>query len=380
MLIRAALITAPGAGLEVREIEIADPGPGEVRVRIAASGICGSDLKAIDGTSPVVRRLPVVGGHESSGTVESVGPGVTGFAPGDEVLIAMNRPCGSCRMCARGDAHLCTGQARLRAVMGTMPDGGTRLRAGGEEVRPYLGIGSFAEYAVVSERALVRLPPGLPLDAMALLGCAVVTGVGAVLNTAAVEAGSSVLVVGCGGVGLNIVQGAALAGAARIAAADVSAAKARSAKRFGATDLLVSAGGEGGLAERVRALVPGGVDYAFDATGAPAVLAEAFGATRQGGTTVMVGSPPPGAEAVVPAAGLFGSRRLLGCQGGDASPYSDLPRLVELYTSGRLLLDELISERVPLERIGEAVQRVRAGEATRSVVVFDAPPDGAPTR
>ncbi|MDA2806349.1 alcohol dehydrogenase catalytic domain-containing protein [Nocardiopsis suaedae] len=366
MLMRAAVLTAFDAPLEVRGVEAGDPGPGEARVRIAASGVCGSDLKAIDGHSPVVPRLPVVCGHESAGTVDAVGPGAEAVAPGDPVLIAMNRPCGRCRMCAGAQAHLCTDDARLKAVMGLMPDGGTRLRMDGAEVRPYLGIGSFAEYTVVSERALVPLPRDVPLAPMALLSCAVVTGVGAVLTTARVEPGSSVLVVGCGGVGLNAVQGAAVAGAARIVAADLVEAKAQAAGRFGATDT-VTAGD--GLEERVRDLVPGGVDYAIEATGAPAALAGAFAATRPGGTTVMVGSPPPGAEAAVPAGTLFASRRLMGCQGGDASPHTDLPRLVDLYRAGRLRLEELITERVDLEDVNGAVERVRKGETARALVV-----------
>ncbi|WP_017538940.1 alcohol dehydrogenase catalytic domain-containing protein [Nocardiopsis halophila] len=366
MLMRAAVLTAFGSPLEISQVEAGDPGPGEARVRIAASGVCGSDLKAIDGHSPVVPHTPVVCGHESSGTVEAVGPGAEGVAPGDPVLIAMNRPCGRCRMCARAQAHLCTDDARLKAIMGLTPDGGTRLRMDGAGLRPYLGIGSFAEYAVVSERALVPLPRDVPLEPMALLSCAVVTGVGAVLTTARVEPGSSVLVAGCGGVGLNAVQGAAVAGAARIIAADVVEAKAKAAERFGATDTVTA--GEA-LGERVRELVPGGVDYAFEATGVPGVLAQAFGATRAGGTTVMVGSPPPGAEASVPAGALFASRRLMGCQGGDASPHTDLPRLVDLYKAGRLRLEELITERVGLDGVEGAIDRVRRGEAARALVV-----------
>ncbi|MFC3999492.1 alcohol dehydrogenase catalytic domain-containing protein [Nocardiopsis sediminis] len=368
MRTRAAVLEGFGAPLHVRAVDIAGPGPGEVRVRIAAAGICGSDLKAVDGTSPVVSRLPVVCGHESAGTVEAVGAGVERVSPGDRVVIAMNRPCGACRMCGRGDAHLCTDAARLRAIAGLMPDGGTRLTVDGGPLRPYLGIGAFADHAVVGEPALVPLPPDVPLDAAALLSCAVVTGVGAVLNTARVRPGATVLVAGCGGVGLAIVQGAVLAGAARIIAADVAEAKLAAAAHFGATDTVVSGPG---LADGVRALVAGGVDDAFDATGVPGVLAAAFEATRPGGTTVLVGSPPPGATASVPAGALFASRRLMGCQGGDAAPAHDLPRLVDLYRAGRLDLEGLISERIPLEAVNEGIARVRQGEVARSVVVLD---------
>ncbi|ASU82971.1 alcohol dehydrogenase [Nocardiopsis gilva YIM 90087] len=373
MKMRAAVLAEFGAPMEVREVEIAEPGPGEIRVRIAASGICASDLKAVDGTSPVVSELPVICGHESSGTVEAVGAGVTAYAPGDPVLIALGRSCGRCRRCGRGEGHLCTDAARMRAVMGLMPDGSTRLRADRAAIRPYLGIGGFAEYAVVHERQLVPLPSEVDLVAMSLLGCAVVTGVGAVVNTARVEAGATVLVVGCGGVGLNVVQGAVLAGASRVIASDITAPKLTAAELFGATDALPSAPGDtdaADLAARVRELVPDGVDYAFDVTGVPAVLRAAFEATRPGGTTVMVGSPPAGTDVAVPAGALFASRRLMGCQGGDGSPASDLRRLVDLCLAERLDPGGLISEQVGLDDINDAIGNVRAGEVVRSVVVF----------
>ncbi|WP_184080355.1 alcohol dehydrogenase catalytic domain-containing protein [Nocardiopsis mwathae] len=372
MKMRAAVLAEFGAPLEVREVEVADPGPGEVRVRVAASGVCGSDLKAVDGASPVVAGPPVVCGHESSGTVEAVGAGVTAFAPGDPVLIALNRSCGRCRMCGRGGGHLCTDGARLRAIMGLMPDGSTRLRLDGEAIRPYLGIGAFAEYAVVHERQLVGLSGEADLVAMSVLGCAVVTGVGAVLNTARVEAGATVLVVGCGGVGLSVVQGAVLAGASRVIAADIARPKLTAAELFGATDTLpISAASDpADLGTRVRDLLPDGADHAFDVTGVPSVLAAALAATRPGGTTVMVGSPPPGSTAAVPTGALFASRRLMGCQGGDGSPAADLPRLVDLCRSGRLDPGGLISEQVGLDDINDAIDQVRAGEVVRSVVVF----------
>ncbi|MBB2912339.1 Zn-dependent alcohol dehydrogenase [Streptosporangium becharense] len=367
MLMRAAVLTAFGAPLEVREVEIADPGPGEVRVRIGASGICGSDVKALDGGSPAVRRLPFVLGHESAGTVESVGEGVTGVAPGDQVIIAMNGPCGRCRECGGGRFHLCGGAARMAAVAGTMRDGTTRVRVDGTGARTMIGIGSFAEYAVVNEPMCVRIGKDAPLDVMCLLACGVVTGVGAVLNVARVVPGSSVLVVGCGGVGLNVVQGAVLAGATTIVAADLVEAKLELAREFGATHTVPATG----LAGRVGEIVRGGVDYAFDVTGVTEVLGETFAATRPGGTTVMVGSPPRDRPLGVDPGLLFASRRLMGTQGGDAAPLRDLPMLAEQYALGRLDLDRLVSERVPLEGINEAIRRVRGGAVARSVVVFD---------
>ncbi|MEV0995391.1 alcohol dehydrogenase catalytic domain-containing protein [Nonomuraea sp. NPDC050202] len=362
MLMRAAVLTAFHAPMELREVEIADPGPGEVRVQIKASGVCGSDLKAIDGKSPVVSRLPFILGHESSGVVESTGAGVTALEPGDHVIIAMNGPCGRCRPCAAGRFHLCSGPARLPTIMGGLP----RITLDGEEVRRFIGIGAFAEYAVVPEPMCVKITRSLPFDAMCLLACGVITGVGAVLNVAQVPPGATVLVVGCGGVGLNVIQGAVLAGATTIIAADVADQKLKQAERLGATHTLVATD----LPHQVSDLVKGGVDYAFDATGAPGVLAQAFASTQPGGTTVMVGSPPAGHPMTLDTGLLFASRRLMGTQGGDASPARDLPMLAAQYVRGRLDLDALISERLPLDHLNEAVAHVRQGTVARTVITF----------
>ncbi|MEU6781163.1 alcohol dehydrogenase catalytic domain-containing protein [Nonomuraea angiospora] len=362
MLMRAAVLTGFHAPMEIREVEIADPGPGEVRVQIKASGVCGSDLKAIDGKSPVVSKPPFILGHESAGVVEGVGAGVTGVRPGDHVIISMNGPCGRCRHCGAGRFHLCSGPARLQTIMGGAP----RITLDGQETRRFIGIGSFAEYAVVAEAMCVKIAKSAPLDAMCLLACGVVTGVGAVMNVAEVPPGAGVLVVGCGGVGLNVIQGAVLAGATTIIAADVAEQKLKLAERFGATHTLVA----DDLPRQVDELVKGGVDYAFDATGAPGVLSKVFAATRSGGTTVMVGSPPQGQAVEVDPGLLFASRRLMGTQGGDAAPHRDLPMLAEQYLRGRLDLDGLISERLPLDRINDAVAHVREGSVARTVITF----------
>ncbi|MFB4281953.1 MULTISPECIES: alcohol dehydrogenase catalytic domain-containing protein [unclassified Nonomuraea] len=362
MLMRAAVLTAFHAPMEIREVEIADPGPGEVRVQIKASGVCGSDLKAIDGKSPVVSRLPFILGHESAGVVESVGTGVTTVKPGDHVIIAMNGPCGRCRPCGAGRFHLCSGPARLPTIMGGLP----RITLDGEETRRFIGIGSFAEYAVVAELMCVKIAKSAPFDAMSLLACGVVTGIGAVLNVAQVPPGASVLVVGCGGVGLNVIQGAVLAGATTIIAADVADQKLKLAERFGATHTLRATD----LPKQVGELARGGVDYAFDATGAPGVLAQTFASTQPGGTTVMVGSPPQGHPMSLDTGLLFASRRLMGTQGGDAAPHRDLPMLAAQYLAGRLDLNGLISERLPLAQIDEAVTHVRQGTVARTVITF----------
>ncbi|GAB3664365.1 zinc-dependent alcohol dehydrogenase family protein [Actinocorallia lasiicapitis] len=362
---RAAVLREFGSPLEILEVQVQEPRDGEVLVKIAASGICGSDLKALAGKSPVVRQLPVIPGHESAGVVEAVGPGVTAVKPGDHVIIAMNGPCGRCRNCARGKVFLCSGKGRIAAIMGTMRDGTTRITLDGESVRSYIGIGSFAEYAVVAEPMCVKVAKDAPLDLLSLTACGVITGVGAVFNTAQVERGSSVLVVGAGGVGLNVIQGAVLAGATTIIAADVVPAKLELAGKFGATHTILAED----LPKQVGEIVRGGVDYAFDVTGNVAVLQAAFNSTQGGGTTVMVGSPSAKELTISPQT-LFQSRRLLGTQGGDAAPARDLPFLVDLYNQGRLNLDALVSERVPLDRVNEAVEHVKSGAVARSVIVF----------
>jgi Zn-dependent alcohol dehydrogenase len=365
---RAAVLTDFHAPLAVRDdVEIAEPGPGEVQVRVAASGICGSDLKAIDGKSPVVRTLPVILGHESAGVVERVGPDVTMAAPGDRVIIAMTGSCGRCEPCRRGDHGGCRSPIR-RSQLGQMRDGTTRLRVDGRDAHPFIGIGSFAEYTVVNEETLVRVPDELPLEHACLLACGVITGVGAVLNTAAVAPGSTVLVVGAGGVGLNVVQGAVLAGASRIVVADVNPDKLPLATALGATDTLATAPGDD-LAELVGKVVDGGVDYAFDVTGVPGVLAQAFAATREGGTTVMVGSPPNEPITLLPQQ-LFFNRTLKGCAGGGGLPARDLPKLIGLAAAGRLDLGRLITTTVPLDGINDAIAELRAGRLARSVVTF----------
>jgi Zn-dependent alcohol dehydrogenase len=248
-----------------------------------------------------------------------------------------------------------------------MADGHSRLRTAGREVLPFIGIGSFARHAVVGARMLVPVPAAQADPALALLACGVVTGVGAVLNVAGVQAGQSVLVVGCGGVGLNVVQGAVLAGAARIVAADTVAAKLELARALGATDVLLPGGD---LAAQVAELVPGGVDHAFDVTGAPGVAAAAMAATRPGGGTVLVGSPPADRPLEIPPALLQGGRTLRGCIGGDASPGRDLPMLLDLVAAGRLVLEPLVSERVGLDDVNGAIRRQRAGEVARSLLVI----------
>lgn len=373
----AAVLHHEHEALVVQEVEVIEPLAGEVLVKVAASGVCRSDLSVVEGHSPVA-HLPMVLGHEGAGIVAAVGPGVTSVVPGDHVVIALYGPCGRCQQCRTGRPTRCDGPAR-QSTFGLMADGTTRLRLGGEPIRPFVGAGTMAEYSVVAEPMVVRIPSDVPLAAAALTGCGVTTGVGAVFNVARVEPGDTVAVVGCGGVGLNVVQAARVAGAARIVAIDTVPSKLDLAADFGATDCVCS--GPGGTEDPVRAvleLVPGGVDVAFEVVGSPTLVRQAFAMTAPGGTAVMVGGPPPGADVSVDGRMLFADRRLLGCIGGQNVPARDIPRIIALYRQGRLKLDELITRRFPLEEVNEAFAALGAGEVARSVLVIDEGAAGEP--
>ncbi len=363
---RAAVLHEFNLPLPVEEVTVAEPGPGEVLVRLAASGVCRSDLHALEGDSPVVHP-PMVLGHEGAGIVEAVGPAVTAVAPGDHVVIALYGPCGRCLNCRRGQLTRCDGPAR-QSTFGLMADGTSRLRQGDVPVRPFVGSGSLAEYSVVAEPMVVKIPGDVPLEAAALTGCGVTTGIGAALNTARVEPGSTVAVVGCGGVGLNVIQGARIAGASRIVAVDTLPRKLDLAADLGATDGVLA--GDADPVEAVRALLPGGADYAFEVIGLPAVVRQAFEMTREGGTAVMVGAPPGGAQISIDARLLFADRRLLGCTGGGNIPQRDIPRIIELYRQGRVRLTELIGQRLALDDVNQAFDTLRTGDMARSVVTL----------
>jgi S-(hydroxymethyl)glutathione dehydrogenase/alcohol dehydrogenase len=252
-------------------------------------------------------------------------------------------------------------------MYGRMADGTTRLSLGGAAITPMIGSGSLAELSVVRESQLVKIDRDIPLDLACLAGCGVTTGIGAALNTAQVKPGSTVAVIGCGGVGLNVIQGARIAGAARIIACDTQSAKLDLASDLGATECLhVSEGTE--LAAAIQELAPGGVDYAFEVIGNTSIVAEAFEATRPGGTTVMVGAPPPEATITIASRTLFSDRRLLGCMGGQNIPARDIPRIMGLYKQGALKLDKLVSQRLPLDRVNEAFEALRRGELVRTVI------------
>jgi Zn-dependent alcohol dehydrogenase len=369
MRARAVVVRSVADGPGLEEIEIDPPEPGEVLVRVAASGICGSDLHVVHGRS-VIDAFPMVLGHEGAGVVETVGAGVTSFAPGDHVVLALYGPCGSCEWCHTGQFVLCDGKPRTAAISGTMADGTTRLRlTEGGTAFPMVGIGSLAEYAVLRADQLVAVDPAIPLDVICLAGCGVTTGLGSVFNVADVRPGESVAVVGCGGVGLNVVQGARIAGATTIVAVDPNPLKLELATRLGATHAVDPT--EAGVVSAVQRVVPRGVDVAFEVVGVPELVAETFLATRPGGRCVMVGSPPAGQPIPIDGRALFGERRLLGTTGGSNVPARDIPRIARLYAEGRLDLDTLVSARRPLADFAASIAETERGEVARSVVVLD---------
>lgn len=334
----------------------------EVRVRVAATGVCRSDLHFRDGqwtTFP----LPLLLGHECAGVVEEVGRAVTYIAPGDHVVGCLTAFCGECRYCLTGRMFICE-QVGLTRSPGLPP----RISRDGQPISQFVNLSSFAEQMLVHERALVKIDDDIPLDVAAVLGCAVTTGLGAVVNTAQVRPGETVAVVGCGGIGLNIVQGARLVGAGRIIAVDVAPTKLASAKRFGATDL-VRAGD--GTVDEVTAMTAGGVDHAFEAVGRAATAQTAFKMLAPGGTATIVGMLPQGESIRVAGDALLFDRRLRGSNMGSNRFRVDIPRYLALYRDGRLLLDELISARIDLSGVNAALDALAAGgEDTRCVALL----------
>jgi S-(hydroxymethyl)glutathione dehydrogenase/alcohol dehydrogenase len=358
--VRAAVLHELKAPLSVEEVEPIGLGPRDVLVRITASGLCHSDLLFLAG----VGRFPppMVLGHEGAGVVEEVGADVRALRAGDRVICSWVTPCGDCRLCVTGQSHLCDG-------LGEAWEAPKLRTAGGTEVREMLGVGSFAEAAVIDERALVRVETDLPDEQLALIGCGVTTGVGAALNTAAVSPGSTVAVFGCGGVGQSIVQGARIAGAARIIAVDPVELKRSSALRLGATDALDPS--EGDAVEQIRALTGGrGADYAFDAAGLEQTMGPAYKATRRGGTVVLVGIPHPDTRIPWPPVDqILTGKRLLGCLYGSADVRRDFPRLVELAEQGKLDLASMVSRTITLDEVNEGLAAIEGGEVIRSVIV-----------
>jgi Zn-dependent alcohol dehydrogenase len=361
---RAAIFTEQDGPLSVEDVTPIDPGPGDVVVRITASGVCHSDLHVIDGTLPF--PMPAIMGHEPAGFVEKVGAGVTHLVPGNKVILTLRPPCGLCYWCVRGEVQICPHATAVGS--GMLEDGTTRLAHQGRTVYRGTGIAAYSEKVVTMASGAVKVPDDTPLDIACVLGCAVQTGVGAALNTAEIEEGATVMIVGLGGIGISIAQGARLAGASQIIGVDPVDGRRQQAQRFGVTDVIDPA--EGDVAARVLSLTGDvGADYAFDAVGKASLIEACIAGIRPGGTAVMVGVPRFDEQVNVPA--LFFAmteKKLQGCFLGSSNPQREFPRLLSLWKAGHLDLEGMITSRRPLEQINEAFADMKAGTGLRTVL------------
>lgn len=353
---KAAICDALNEPVRVEEVELDDPREHEVHVRMAAAGVCHSDRSVLNGIMPA--KLPCVLGHEGAGVVVRTGAGVTHVQEGDKVVLAWVTPCGRCDYCRKGSPQLCDVGAQINATH-RQPDGTTRLHRNGQDLQTFSGLGALAEEVVAPANACVKLPADAPLDKAALIGCSVMTGVGAVLNTAAVRPGSSVAVFGAGGVGLNVIQGAAIAGASRIVAVDLNERKLELARTFGATEATTD-----GASVR-------GVDYAFECIGRKETIELAYASLRKGGTCVVIGI---GSRKEHVSLNVFfipiTEKKLVGCWYGGADVHRDAPRMLALYREGKLKLDELLTRTYALDAVNQAFADMDAGVNARGLVVF----------
>jgi S-(hydroxymethyl)glutathione dehydrogenase/alcohol dehydrogenase len=361
---KAAVLNDYAQPLSLEEIRLDAPGPGEVQVRIGATGVCHSDYHVIKGEWKY--GLPMILGHEAAGVVEAVGSGVNDLKSGDHAVLSFRPACGTCRLCAAGRSVLCEGWPGDRFKM---HDGTARVHRDGQDLLVLGRVGSFAEQVVIPAEQVIPVRNDVPMEVLALIGCAVTTGVGAVINAAKVEPGSTVAVIGCGGVGLNVIQGAALVNAQRIIAVDLLENKLEYARQFGATDVVNAAKGD--PVEQVRALTGGGVDYAFEVIGNGTTVEQAIQMTRAAGTACIVGMAPQGTRSYFdPLVLVSKETRLIGTWYGSARPRIDFPRMIEFFASGKLKVSELISRRYSLDQINEGFERLGRGEVARGVIVF----------
>lgn len=363
---KAAVLETPGKPITIADdVELRDPGPGQVRVRVKHCGICHSDLSLVDGSFP--GPLPIVLGHEAAGIVDAVGANVTTLAAGDHVVLTPAPPCGRCYWCVRGEASLCVDSNGI--ITNTFADGTTGLSRDGQQIFRGLNVAGFAEYTVLLESGAVKIPDDVPLDVACVIGCAVQTGVGAVLNTARVIEGATVLVMGLGGIGLSVVQGAKIANASRIIASDPVSERRNVAKSLGATHLLDPTSED--VVARARDITDQiGVDYAFETAGVAELVSQGVTAARNGGTIVCVGAPPIDQSIQIAPASLFtiSGKKLLGCVLGSSNSLHEIPRLISLWQAGALDLEGLITARRPLEEINEAMEDLRASRGVRTVL------------
>ncbi|MBV1706693.1 MAG: zinc-dependent alcohol dehydrogenase family protein [Hyphomicrobiales bacterium] len=372
MKITAAILQRSGAPrpyaqsrpLEICEVDLEGPGAGEVLVKLHAAGLCHSDLSVIDGTRP--RPLPMALGHEAAGEIIEVGQGVTRFRTGDHVVLIFMPACGHCRPCATGRPALCEPGAEANGA-GTLLGGARRLTRAGAPLNHHLGVSAFATHAVVSENSCVAIDKALPYATAALFGCAVLTGIGAVVNTAAAVPGTSMAVIGLGGVGLSALLGAKLSGARQIIALDTDETKLARAMALGATHVIRA--GTPATLDELRDISGGGVDYAFEMAGSVPALELAYGATARGGTTVTAGLPPPDRQLSLQALSLVAAERTLkGSYMGSSVPARDVPRYIALHQQGLIDVDPLLTHRLPLSQVNEGFDRLADGDCVRQVI------------
>ena len=360
---KAAVLREVRTPLQIEEVKIGKPGPHEVLIRTAAAGVCHSDLHFIEGSYP--HPLPAVLGHESAGVVEQIGSEVRTVKVGDHVITCLSAFCGHCEFCLTGHMSLCVSPETKRGA-----DDEPRLSQEKGPMLQYLNLSSFAEQMLIHEHACVSIRKDMPLDRAALIGCAVMTGVGSVFHTAKVRPGETVAVIGCGGVGLAAINGAAIAGAGRIIAIDMSKSKDNMAKHFGATDFICASDTD--PVKEVMEMTKGGVHQSFEAVGLKKTTEQAFGMLRRGGTANVIGMIPVGQTVEIPGYAFLGEKRIQGSAMGSNHFPVDMPRLVDMYLAGKLKLDEMISRRIKLEEVNDAFTEMKTGQIARSVIVFDA--------
>ena len=359
---KAAVFREVNKPMEIEDIEISKPGPREVLIRTVAAGVCHSDLHFYNGTYP--GQLPMVLGHESAGVVEQVGSDVHYVKPGDHVITCLSVFCGHCEYCLTGRMTLCQEPETKRGQ-----EDEPRLSQKDQPLTQFANLGSFPEHMHVHEHAVARIREDMPLDRAALIGCAVTTGVGAVIHTARIEVGTTVAVIGCGGVGLSTINGAAIAGASRIIAVDTVGSKLDLARKFGATDVVNAK--ETDAIEAVKELSGGGVHYSFEAIGLKATAEQAFNMLRNGGTATVIGMIPPGDMVSLHGVDFLFEKKIQGSFMGSNRFRVDMPRFVELYLQGKLHLDDMISRHVKLEDVNDAMKALETGEIARSVIMFE---------
>ena len=358
---KAAVLREVGKPLSIEDVQVSKPGPREVLIRTVAAGVCHSDLHFQTGA--YIYPMPTVLGHESAGIVEEVGRDVSYVQPGDHVITCLSVFCGDCKYCTTGRPYLCGGQSTQRG-----PDEPPRLAKDGEQLHQFLHLSSYAEQMLVHEHAICKIREDMPLDRACLIGCGVTTGVGAVLNTARIEAGSTVAVLGCGGVGLSCIQGASIGGAGRIIAVDMNPAKLELAEKFGATDTVNAS--EGNPVAQIAELTGGGVEYSFEAIGLKQTAEQAWEMLAPGGTATVIGMIPIGTKIELHGVDFLRAKRIQGSSMGSNRFRVDMPRYIDFYLAGKLNLDDMVSKRIKLEDINQAFAALETADVARQVIEF----------